>query len=297
MKKIVCGGLALALVAGGFFAARAGETQIGTAGPGMETNGLQTITETHAGADGSVVTTSVTASDLATCQKLMKQMEANGPTINRQSLTNADGSAVTAATGSWSLTLDMDQAGMNRAGKQMKVKLEAGGKQSLSCTNSIRMAVSSGFAKSAQVLAANPGELPAQTLFRKYLAAAGSAGAAKQAAALGKQLEGLKLTDADLLNEFAWTILTDERLQHRDLALAMRLAKAAVDAAGAEAGSGEEAAAILDTYAHALFDSGKVGAAIKYQKLAVASAAADETKAELDGTLKKYEAAPADGNE
>jgi len=294
MKKIVCGSLALALVAGGVVAARAGGTHRGTANPVTASSGTQTITETYTGADGSVVTMSVTAQDPATCKKLMEQMKESGSLANLQLLTNADGSALTTATGSWSSTLGIDQAVMDRAIMETMEKLEASGKSSMTWTNFFEAA---GSAKTAHRPATNPGELPALSLFRKYLAAAGSAGAAKQAAALGKQLEALKLTDADLLNEFAWTILTDERLQHRDLALATRLAKAAVDAAGAEAGSGEEAAAILDTYAHALFDSGKVGAAIKYQKLAVASAAADETKAELAGTLKKYEAAPADGNE
>jgi hypothetical protein len=47
---------------------------------------------------------------------------------------------------------------------------------------------------------------------------------------------------------------------------------------------------VLDTYARALFDSGKVSEAIEQQKLAVAQAKDDDMRKELQETLKQYEA-------
>ncbi len=140
------------------------------------------------------------------------------------------------------------------------------------------------FEQIKQQLQQYQGSQQAQGLFEKYTAAVGANGDAAKAAELGKQIEALQLKNPATLNEFAWTILTDDAVKQRDLGLATRLAKAAVDASGAKDG------AILDTYAHALFDSKQVAEAVKYQKLAVA-AAAEADKDELAETLKKYEAA------
>ena len=54
--------------------------------------------------------------------------------------------------------------------------------------------------------------------------------------------------------------------------------------------SGGKESAVLDTYAHALFDSGKTAEAIVQQKKAIAAAEDDDAKKELGETLKKYEA-------
>jgi len=92
--------------------------------------------------------------------------------------------------------------------------------------------------------------------------------------------------DADLLNEFAWTILDNPSVKFRDLKLALEVAKAAYDA------SGGKNAAIVDTYARALFDNGQVKEAIEYEKKAVKLAGDnEEMKADLEKALKKYEAA------
>ena len=127
----------------------------------------------------------------------------------------------------------------------------------------------------------------AQAIFQKYTQAVGENGDKEKAAELGKQLGDLNLKDAQSLNEFAWAILTDENIKQRDLPLALKLAKAAVDA------SGGKAAAMLDTYARALFDSGKVADAIEQQKKAVAACEDDAEKTELEAALKKYQAAAA----
>jgi len=89
--------------------------------------------------------------------------------------------------------------------------------------------------------------------------------------------------NANLLNDFAWKIMTDEGIAKRDLELAMRVAKAAFDAC-----EGKEAH-IVDTYARALFDTGKAEDAIKWQKKAVELCQDDNLKSELEETLKRYE--------
>ena len=105
--------------------------------------------------------------------------------------------------------------------------------------------------------------------------------------AAAKKLGGEILTgaakDANVLNEFAWKILTEEGIAKRDLKLALRVAKAAYDAC-----EGKEAA-IVDTYARALFDTGKVDDAIKFQKKAVELCQDDNLRPELEETLKRYE--------
>lgn len=91
--------------------------------------------------------------------------------------------------------------------------------------------------------------------------------------------------NADMLNAFAWELLTNEAIKFRDLKLALEVAKAAYDAC-----EGKNAA-IVDTYARALFDNGKQAEAIEFQKKAVALAEDEEMKKELADTLKRYEQA------
>lgn len=92
--------------------------------------------------------------------------------------------------------------------------------------------------------------------------------------------------DGEMLNEFAWKLLTDEGIKFRDLKLALKAGKAAYDA------SEGKNAAIADTYARALWDNGEKGKAIEMQKKAVKLAADDdEMRKELEETLKGYEKA------
>jgi thiol-disulfide isomerase/thioredoxin len=99
-----------------------------------------------------------------------------------------------------------------------------------------------------------------------------------------KAISENKTTNAVVLNEWAWVVLTDPNLTNRDTALAIKLAKSAVDA------SREKEASILDTYALALFDSGNISEAIVQQQKAVAAATDEETKKELRDKLEKYKA-------
>lgn len=88
--------------------------------------------------------------------------------------------------------------------------------------------------------------------------------------------------DAMMLNDFAWTILTDEDVQTRDLELALRAAKAAM-----ELSEGRDAN-IVDTYARALFDTGKVKEAVEQQKKAVELSGG---RAEFKEALERYQKA------
>lgn len=131
-------------------------------------------------------------------------------------------------------------------------------------------------------IAQNREEQKIDGLFQRYYAAVGENGDPNAAAELVKQIEQLNLQDPDTLNELAWNILTGEKVKQRDLPLATRLAKQAMDATEEKRGD------ILDTYARALFDSGHVAQAIEYQKKAVMAAPDD---AGLAATLARYELA------
>ncbi len=121
-------------------------------------------------------------------------------------------------------------------------------------------------------------------VFRQYFRAVVGRGDTNQVEKLTSQLKELSGVHPDDLNEWAWALLTDPRVRQRDLALATHLAKAALDASGATNAS------ILDTYARALFDTGKVSEAIEYQKKAIAVAEDEPTRQALRETLSQYEA-------
>ncbi|NUM52626.1 MAG: redoxin domain-containing protein [Candidatus Hydrogenedentes bacterium] len=86
-----------------------------------------------------------------------------------------------------------------------------------------------------------------------------------------------------LLNAVAWTLLTYENKSLHNYPLALRMAKVAVD------GSKEKDAAIMDTYARALYETGDVKGAISHQQKAVALASSEQMKAELQKTLDSYQ--------
>jgi len=104
----------------------------------------------------------------------------------------------------------------------------------------------------------------------------------EKAAKLGKKILKAASEDANLMNALAWKILDDSKVKHRDLKLAMKAAKAAYKE------SEGKSAAILDTYARALWDTGKKKKAIKYQKKAVKLCEDDQMKKELKDSLDRY---------
>jgi peroxiredoxin len=116
-----------------------------------------------------------------------------------------------------------------------------------------------------------------------YLAKARAGEDAAQLKELGETVLRDGLANPGMLNELAWAILTESGLKSRDLDLATRVAKAAYErTAGKDPG-------ITDTYARALFDTGKKTDAIQHQKEAVAACKDDGMRRQLEAALKKYE--------
>lgn len=124
----------------------------------------------------------------------------------------------------------------------------------------------------------------ASSVLESYMDAVGENGDATKAADLAKKVEALELKNPELLNQIAWTILTEEAVKNRDTKLALNLAKRANDLSG-----GKEPA-ILDTYARALFDNGQAAEAVTQEKKALELAEDEEMKAEFKKSLEKYEA-------
>lgn len=127
-------------------------------------------------------------------------------------------------------------------------------------------------------------EMTVSKAFRDYMMEATTSAREDKLAVLGKRLEGLESKNHQMLNQIAWILLTDENVKKRDVALATRIAKAAYDAC-----EGKDAS-VVDTYARALFDSGKVDDAIREQKKAIELCTDDEMRQELENNLRTYQA-------
>jgi thiol-disulfide isomerase/thioredoxin len=115
-----------------------------------------------------------------------------------------------------------------------------------------------------------------------YQAASGQSDDAKLEE-LSKKLAATPAKNAMMLNDIAWALLTDQKIKKRDLPLALKLARAAYDAS-----EGKEAA-IVDTYARAMFDNGKMDEAIQLQKKAVELCKDDTQRAVLEKNLKEFQ--------
>ncbi|HNV00027.1 MAG: redoxin domain-containing protein [Verrucomicrobia bacterium] len=126
-------------------------------------------------------------------------------------------------------------------------------------------------------------QLQASVVFREYMQLAQSEGEAEKLAEAATKLGGLKTKNPDILNQIAWTLLTDEKIKQRDLGLASKLAKAAYDAS-----EGKDAS-VVDTYARALFETGKVSEAIEHEKKAIELCDDEEMKSDFVANLKKYQ--------
>ncbi|MBI3737149.1 TlpA family protein disulfide reductase [Candidatus Sumerlaeota bacterium] len=145
--------------------------------------------------------------------------------------------------------------------------------------------------KDAAIRASNAQE----KLIPKYFSLVQS-GKKDAAAELGRRIVLDAGKDSNLLNEFAWHILTEIEPGMRDPAIALAAAKKAVEASGGKEWS------VLDTYARALFESGQAAEAAENQKKALELFDADRKKRmeeiqqtmldqrqNLEVSLKKYE--------
>jgi thiol-disulfide isomerase/thioredoxin len=104
--------------------------------------------------------------------------------------------------------------------------------------------------------------------------------------AVGREIFGSSKDDAMTLNQLAWFVLDDRRVEQRDIPFALEVAKQAVTAS-----KGEDAA-IMDTLARAWWESGDKAKAVEWQKKAVEQAEGDAAD-ELRSTLEKYQSGEA----
>jgi thiol-disulfide isomerase/thioredoxin len=125
--------------------------------------------------------------------------------------------------------------------------------------------------------------LHAEQLAVQYFSLLRAGGNDANAKELGNQVLDGAAKNPALLNEFAWSLLTDNRIKVPDLDLALRAAKLAYDAT-----SGNDPA-VVDTYARAMFRRGRKAEAIKLQKEAIAICKDERTRAQLETTLKEYQ--------
>jgi len=115
----------------------------------------------------------------------------------------------------------------------------------------------------------------------EYFDAASGKGNTNHLTALAKQIAETKSKNPQLLLKVAWTIL---QLENRDLDLATKLAKSAVDLT---ANSDVDA---LFVYGRVLLESGKINEAIAWQKKAIEAAGDNEqARQQLEGTLAQYQ--------
>ncbi len=128
-------------------------------------------------------------------------------------------------------------------------------------------------------------KLQMRPVAREYFAIVQSDGDRKRAAELGAQFVTGAREVPEVLEVFAWAILTAEGLPFRDRELAVRAAKRACEA------TEEKKASMLDTYARGLFDTGKIGEAIRYETLAIQRAANNRERAYFARILQQYQQA------
>lgn len=109
--------------------------------------------------------------------------------------------------------------------------------------------------------------------------------------ALGMEIVRFEIRNPLTLNQFAWSILTDERVAARDIEVAIAAARAAYDM------SQGRIPAITDTLARAHCEKGEIDAAIRLQKEAISRCRDETLLPKLKATLATYEAKVATGKE
>ena len=105
---------------------------------------------------------------------------------------------------------------------------------------------------------------------------------AKDAYAVGEEILRKNADNAMQLNAISWNVLSNPRVQYRDLDFALRAAQRANRLT-----DGKDAS-VLDTLARAWFEKKDFAKAIEIQKQAVAAAEEGLMKADLEKTLEEY---------
>lgn len=103
--------------------------------------------------------------------------------------------------------------------------------------------------------------------------------------ALGQRIYTRAENLPQVLNAFSWFILTDPRVVERDLPLAMKAAERANTL------TENRDPPIIDTYARALFETGKIDAAIAAQQRAIDLCNIADLKKDFIAAMERYQAA------
>ena len=123
----------------------------------------------------------------------------------------------------------------------------------------------------------------AQPKHQKFMVLLTFANRPEQAYKMGESLLASVWDDAMMLNQIAWTVLDDARVQMRDLDFAMKAARRASEL------TESRDAAILDTLARAWYERGELDTAIEWQRKAVGHAGQDEMGKQIRQVLEKYQ--------
>ncbi len=124
-------------------------------------------------------------------------------------------------------------------------------------------------------------DVAVEQLVDKYWQTISARGQSPEMTKLGEQLPAKLKSRPDLANNVAWAMLTEKSVVHRDVPLAVQISKQACEDSQWKRGT------FIDTYARALFDSGKKDEAITYQEKAIATAQ-DHEKESMTKTLRCY---------
>ena len=124
-------------------------------------------------------------------------------------------------------------------------------------------------------------EVALNKVAREYYGAVTGTSPGSDPKSLGEQLAAKVKGRPEAGNNLAWAILTDAEVKDRDIPLALQLAHQAGE------DSHWKEPHIIDTYARALFDSGKKKEAVDYAEKALA-AATPETRDHYENALKAY---------
>lgn len=120
------------------------------------------------------------------------------------------------------------------------------------------------------------------SLLNDYFTAASRRSGQAEAIEAGKKVLSEVADDPDMLNAFAWTILTDENLYVRDYQLALHAARQAYEK------SGRKQYDIVDTLARALLMTGKTNDAVSMQQKAIKLCDDNFARLKLKETLESY---------
>jgi thiol-disulfide isomerase/thioredoxin len=127
------------------------------------------------------------------------------------------------------------------------------------------------------------GRVQVSKFVQQYFQAATGQENADKAAEIGQKMADKLQGQPGMANEIAWAILTNEQIKKRDIPLALKISQK-----GCEDSNWKDPQ-IIDTYARALFESGKKDEAIDYQKKAIAAVPEAEARKAYEETLKKYQ--------